>query len=614
MERECFEDREVADMLNANFVSVKVDREERPDVDHLYMEACAALTGGGGWPLSCFAGHDRKPFFAGTYFPKRDRAGLPGFLSVLESISALWRTDRQRVSWAAGSLADHMGSRASPSKGTLEGGVCGAAYGRLDRSFDSSFGGFGTAPKFPSAHNLMYLLRYGLLHPDSRAHAMVQKTLDGMTEGGMFDHIGGGFCRYSTDQRWLVPHFEKMLYDNAMLATAYAEAAAAFGRADYETVARRVFEYCFREMLGGHGGFYTAEDADSEGVEGKYYLWTPSEVAGALGREDGERFCGLYDITPGGNFEGKSIPNRIGRPFSEDDRAFAARCFAPLLAERKKRVPPFKDDKVPAAGNCLMVAALALSGRLLHVPEYTAQAERTARFLLGSLAPNGRLMSSWREGIAASPATSDDYAYLVWALVELHQATRRPEWLAEAVRWTDAMLSLFWDDADGGLFLSGVDVKDLPLRQKNMHDGALPSGNSVAALDLLRLARLTGREEYEAHSGAILDSLAGMAEAYPEGLTALLCTKLYMENLGTEVVVAAGKGLEEMLKAAEGFLPFTAVSVRGEGYEKMDELAPAFAPMEAKFEAATAYLCSKGACQQPINEPKVLAEKLKGVY
>ncbi len=613
MERECFEDREVADKLNANFVSVKVDREERPDVDHLYMEACAALTGGGGWPLSCFARHDRRPFFAGTYFPKHDRAGLPGFMTVLDNISSLWKHDRQRLERAAESLVGHMSERVVLEKGTL-GGVCEAAYGQLERSFDSRYGGFGTQPKFPSAHNLLFLLRYGLIYRDSRAHEMVRKTLDGMAAGGIFDHIGGGFCRYSTDARWLVPHFEKMLYDNAMLAMAYAEAAAAFVRADYEAVARRVFEYCARDMLGADGGFFTAEDADSEGVEGKYYLWTPGEVIKALGGGEGERFCQLFHITEPGNFEGKSIPNLIGRQLSHEEKNFAAQCFPKLLSERAKRVPPFKDDKTPAAGNGLMVASLALAGRLLREQAFIRQAECTARFMLGSLVQGGRLMSGRREGVAAHPATSDDYAYLVWGLVELHQATHNPDWLELAAQWADSMLALFRDDEDGALFLSGGDVHDLPLRQKNTHDGALPSGNSVAALNLLRLARLTGREEYEARAEAILDALAGMAEAYPAGLTALLMSKLYMENLGTEVMIASGKGLDEMLQAAEGYLPFTTVSVRGMGYEKMDALAPSFQPMDALYDTATAYLCSKGACQQPVTEPGALREKLRGVY
>jgi uncharacterized protein YyaL (SSP411 family) len=367
-------------------------------------------------------------------------------------------------------------------------------------------------------------------------------------------------------------------------------------------------------MLGGHGGFYTAQDADSGGVEGKSNLWTPEEVVSVLGPNDAGRFCKLYDISKGGNFEGGSIPNLIGRIPSDDDRAFAAGCFGRLLERRLKREQPFKDDKVLASSNGLMIAALALCGRLLNEPAWTGQAGRTARFLLDNLVQGGRLMVSWREGRATGPATSDDYAYLVWGLIELHQSTQKPEWLQLAVSWADSMLRLFWDQEGGALFLAGSDVADLPLRQKSMHDGALPSGNSVAALNLLRLARVTGNDEYEKRSAAILDAISPILNAYPAGGTMLLCTRLYMQNLGTEVVIAAGNGLNEMLMATQAYLPFTAVSVRGRGYEQMDSLAPFAVAMEPKDGMATAFLCSKGACQQPVSDPKALAEKLKSVF
>jgi uncharacterized protein YyaL (SSP411 family) len=608
MERECFEDKEVAGALNAGFVSVKVDREERPDVDHLYMEACAAMTGGGGWPLSCFLDHDRRPFFAGTYFPK------PGFLSVLERIGGLWNTDRKKITAAAESVIGYMHSALHAERGKLEGGACAAAYEELVRSFDARYGGFGAAPKFPSAHTLMFLLYYGLLHGGSRAHDMARKTLDAMAAGGLFDHVGGGFCRYSTDERWLAPHFEKMLYGNAMLAMAYTEASAAFGEPAYAAVAERVFEYVFREMTGPHGEFYTAQDADSEGEEGKWCLWTPGEVREALGEADGGRFCGLFDITEKGNFEGKNIPNLIGKRLSDEDRAFAGSCFSRLLAARDKRPQPFRDDKALASSNGLMIAALALAARLLHKPDYAERAEKAARFLLDHLARSGRLQSSWREGRAAGPATSDDYAYLVWGLFELFQATYDPEWLRLALQWTDGMLRLFWDDENGGLYLAGADVSGLPLRPKNLQDGALPSGNSVAALNLIRLARATGREEYEEKAAAILDALAPAAGAWPSGATALLSARLYLESLGSEVVVANGKGLEAMLAPTQAFLPFTVVSVRGRGYEAMDGLTVNREAMEAQFDAATAYLCSKGACKQPVTEPNQLAGEIKKLY
>jgi uncharacterized protein YyaL (SSP411 family) len=605
MERECFEDREVAEALNAGYVSVKVDREERPDVDHLYMEACQALTGGGGWPLTCLLDHDRRPFFAGTYFPKDDSHGTPGLLTVLDRIGSLWKSDRRRIFGAAESVMQFLGEHKGESVGKLGDDACEAAYRQLDQSFDSRFGGFGSAPKFPSAHNLLFLLRYGLLHKESRAHEIVRKTLDSMAAGGIFDHIGGGFCRYSTDSRWLVPHFEKMLYDNAMLSMAFAEASAAFGNEAYATVARRIFQYVIREMT---------QDADSEGEEGKWYLWMPNEIRETLGEADGNRFCGLFDVTDTGNFDGKSIPNLIGKPLSEADRAFAVGCFGRLLERRNRRAQPFKDDKVLASSNGLMIAALALAGRLLHEPEYTARAEMAARFLLDNLVRGGRLQSSWRDGVASSPATSDDYAFFIWGLFELYQNTNNPEWLGLCLQWTDSMLSLFGDDAEGALFLSGSDVSGLPMRPKNLQDGAVPSGNAAAALNLLRLARVTHREEYESKAVAILDALASVVTAWPAGSTALLCTRLYMENLGTEVVIANGENLDQMLKAAEAYLPFTTFAVRGQGYEKLDNLTVNMELMESKEGAATAYLCSKGACQQPLTDANTLKKKLENVF
>ncbi len=613
MERESFEDQDVAALLNEGFVSIKVDREERPDVDHLYMEACVAMTGSGGWPLTCLLDHDRRPFFAGTYFPKQSRAGMPGLMELLDRLEHLWKTDRKRIITAAESVTAWLNSTKAAS-GKPVADVTASAYTQLEASFDGRYGGFGSAPKFPSVHNLLFLLRYGLLHPESKAHEMVKKTLECMAAGGIFDHIGGGFCRYSTDRQWLVPHFEKMLYDNAMLLMVYAETAVAAGEEKFGDVTRRIVSYCLREMLGSHGGFYTAQDADSEGVEGKVYLWTPAEIEDILGPEDGKRFCQLLNITEEGNFEHASIPNHIGRTLTDADRAFASGCYGRLLEKRLTRVMPFKDDKVLASSNSLMIAALALAGRLLRELEWVSQAEHTARFLLDNLAPGGRLMASWREGSASAPATSDDYAYLLWALIELHQATHKPEWLRHAVSWADSMLSLFWDEHDGGLFLPGSDVKGLLVRQKSMHDGALPSGNSVAALNLLRLSRLTGKPEYEDQSSKIQEALAGAASEYPAGSTGLLCASLYQQNLGTEVVIANGEGLEELLKETERYLPFTVISVRGAGYEEMDSLAPFAVAMEAKNGKANAFVCSKGACQQPVDEPGKLAAKLETVY
>ena len=364
MERESFEDAEVAALLNEHFVSIKVDREERPDVDHLYMQACTAMTGQGGWPLSIFLTADRLPFFAGTYFPKHDQYGIPGFMTVLGKIVSLWSADRDKLLDAGKTTLRYLGETVSPHGGDGESDYSDEAYAMFNRTFDPAYGGFGSAPKFPSAYNLLFLLRYAIAREEPHALQMIKKTLTAMGQGGIYDFIAGGFCRYATDRQWLVPHFEKMLYSNALLAIAYAEGAA-YLDPDYAWIARRTLDYCIREMRGEHGGFFTAQDADSEGVEGKFYVWTPSEIQSVLGESDGQRFCDLFSITDRGNFEGKSIPHHIGRDVSRQDWDFAHSCFPLLLTERNKRVQPFTDDKVLTSSNGLMIAALSVCGRLL---------------------------------------------------------------------------------------------------------------------------------------------------------------------------------------------------------------------------------------------------------
>lgn len=609
MERECFEDEDIARILNESFVSIKVDREERPDVDGLYMDACVAMTGRGGWPLSVFLDEERRPFYAGSYFPKRPRYGQPGFVQVLETMKGLWLEDRDKLRDAAQTVHDHLGETGQP--GELREGLCDSAYGILEQSFDHRYGGFGGAPKFPSAHNLLFLLRFGLHRKTNRALEMVEQTLDCMAAGGIFDAVGGGFCRYSTDGRWLVPHFEKMLYDNAMLLAAYAEAACAIDRR-FEEPARRIVEWCVRDMRLPEGGFATALDADSEGEEGATYLWTPAQVQEVLG-EQAARFCELFNITEAGNFEGRSIPNHIGRQLSDEDRAFAQSCYPRLLKVRQRRPQPLRDDKVLTSSNALLAMALAQAGRLLGEGRWIAMAAQTVEFLTQKLVSGDRLLASYREGVAAHPATSDDYAYLIWALLELHQATLQPFWLKQAALWADRMLALFWDDVSGGLYLSGSDVTGLFLRPKNTRDGALPCGNSVAAVCLMMLARLTGEDRYEQRCMDILRTLSQSLNHTPVELTMSLCALLHQENGGTELVLVQGRGMQAMLRAAWGFHPFTLVAARGADYAGAEEASPYLEAMDAKNGDATAYLCSKGACQQPITDPSELARRLAGV-
>ena len=607
MERESFEDEDVASVLNANFVCIKVDREERPDIDHLYMNACTAMTGQGGWPLSCFLTPDKKPFFAGSYLPKDDRYGMRGFMTILETISNLWRNERPRLLAASADIMAHIAAPPQTAHENIRENASSAAFKQLAASFDRKNGGFGQAPKFPSAHNLLFLIRYHILYKEPLAAQMVAETLRAMQRGGIWDHIGGGFCRYATDQQWLVPHFEKMMYDNAMLTIAFCEAGAAIDESFFNTV-RRILEYAFQEMHDDDGGFYTAQDADSEGEEGRYYVFTPSEIQLVLGAEDGKRFCSLFNITPQGNFEGKSIPNLLySNPFA-DDAAFAQKCFPDLLQFRNKRVPPLKDDKKLASVNGLMLAALATAGRLMRDEKCIAAAEKTGVFLLKNMFHNGRLNASFRQGDLRHPATSDDYAYVLWGLFELYQTTLVPCWLSQAIRLADSMLELF-QDGQGALYLSGRDVHDLPVRTKNTHDGALPSGNAVAAQVLVRIADITHREQYRTAAKAIAESLSGVISAYPTAFTGLLCADLYNRHGGIQAVLASGAGISDLQQAVSGFNPFLTVALCGEGFREMDILAPHVKDYRPLDGSATAYICSPRGCQSPIADPAVAARE-----
>ena len=364
MERESFEDDRVAAALNRDFVSIKVDREERPDVDHFYMSACTALSGAGGWPLSCFLTPDRKPFFAGTYFPREDRFGSPGFLTLLAAIAGMWRENRSRLTGSTDEILRHITDGTAAGREKVRPDILETAFRALERSFDPEYGGFGSAPKFPCVQNLLFLMRYEVAHPGSGAAAMVAGTLDAMWKGGIHDAVGGGFCRYSTDRQWLLPHFEKMAYDNAMLLLAFSEASA---RIDprFARMARETMDFCTRELREPSGGFATAIDADSDGAEGRFYLFTPEQVVRVLGAKDGARYCRLFRIAPGGNFDGRSIPNRIGVSFTPGDEEFAAAASRKLRVARSGRVPPFRDDKQLTGNNGLMVAAFAVAGHIL---------------------------------------------------------------------------------------------------------------------------------------------------------------------------------------------------------------------------------------------------------
>jgi uncharacterized protein YyaL (SSP411 family) len=620
MERESFEDEEVAKVLNDYYVSIKVDREERPDIDSIYMSVCQAVTGQGGWPLTIIMTPDEKPFFAGTYFPKSGKYGYPGLVELLLRIKDAWDTERDRLVETGSNITEAI--KNSPRR--IDGEKLGQetaerALRGFRNSFDEVYGGFGGAPKFPTPHNLYFLLRYWKASGNGTALIMVEKTLESMYKGGLFDHIGFGFSRYSTDGKWLVPHFEKMLYDNALLAYAYTEAYQATGKDIYKDIARKIFTYVLRDMTSTGGGFYSAEDADSEGEEGKFYLWQPEEVKEAAGEEDGKLFCDWYGISPAGNFEGKSIPNLIGRDLGilYEDKALARRLDGvreKLFMYREKRIRPHRDDKILTSWNGLMIAALALGGRAFHSDEYIKAAEAAYGFIQRNLVRgDGRLLARYRDGESAFPAYLDDYAFLVWGLIELYRATFKTGYLKRALELNRDMLDLFWDEREGGLFLYGEDSEELIMRPKEVYDGALPSGNSVALYNMLRLSRMTGDTQIEERARQVMETFGGEVGYNPTAHSFFMSALLFSLQPTREVVITARsrEDAQGMLDRINGsFVPF-ATFLLNTGDEELHEIAPFTREQKMVEQKPTAYVCKDFTCLEPVTEVDALQGMLQ---
>ena len=536
MARESFEDAETARYLNRHFVSIKVDREQRPDLDALYMSAVQALTGSGGWPMSVFLTPDLKPFYAGTYFPKEGRPGLPSFRRVLEAVVDAYENRRGDIEQTAARVTEVIRRSArngGAGEAALDADLLTAAVARLGRRFDAAHGGFSGAPKFPPATALCLLLTCHRRTRDEEALAMVRTTLDAMARGGVYDQLGGGFHRYAVDEQWLVPHFEKMLYDNALLAAAYLEAHQATGEPLYERVARDTLDWMLREMTDPGGGFHSALSAETGGEEGAFYVWTPDQIRGVLGPEDGDLVCRYFGVTEEGNFEqGKSVlrvpvlPEKLAEREGLTVEALRRRlddARQALLAARAKREPPAKDDKVLADWNALAVSALALAGRVLDEPRYREAAERAARFVLGEMcAGETVLLHAHRRGTSGVPAMLDDYAYLAAALVDLYEATGEASCLDRARRLADAMIDRFEDAEGGGFFETQAGQEDLIARLKRGYDQARPSGNAVAARTLLRLAALVDEEGYRQKAVATLRAFCSTMVDVPEAAAGLL--------------------------------------------------------------------------------------------
>lgn len=538
MAHESFEDSRTARFLNDHFISIKVDREERPDIDSVYMAVCQAFTGSGGWPLSVFMTWEKQPFFAGTYFPVHSQYGTPGFLELLTAIVRQWEHDRHALFRSAGELVEQMKkAAAAPATAGRKGeNLPKAAVSMLARLFDRENGGFGPAPKFPTPHNLLFLLLYAKISGENAPLQMAAKTLRQMRRGGLFDQIGYGFSRYSTDNRFLVPHFEKMLYDNALLITAYAAAFRLTEDPFFLNTAEQTAEYVLREMTAPGGGFYSAQDADSEGDEGKYYTFTSGEIRAVLGEEQGKRFARAFDITDSGNFMGKNIPNRL-KSGEEDSPGVFEEERQCLYRYRKNRFPLSLDDKILRSWNSLMIAALCMLHRVSKKEEYRRAACRAQRFLEENLQRGSRLFTSFREGERTDRAFLDDYAFSITALLELYASTLDRETLQKAEALCRETMERFADREGGGFFLCPTGSEELFLNPKETYDGAIPSGNSVMAYNLVRLYQLTGKDEYRVLFQKQCSFLSPAAREYPIGHGLFLLSLLLWENPPPHITV-----------------------------------------------------------------------------
>jgi hypothetical protein len=611
MERESFENADTAALMNRHFVNVKVDREERPDVDHIYMQAVQSLTGHGGWPMTVFLTPDGTPFYGGTYFPPTDRHGLPGFPRLLTALAEAWTHRQGEVLQSGRQIADALGQteRLRRAATLLTEEVLASAFHGASAQFDEEHGGLGGAPKFPQPMIWDFVLRYARRSGNEYARRMVHTTLVRMARGGMYDQLGGGFARYSVDAHWLVPHFEKMLYDNAQLASLYLHAWLALGDPECRRVAEETLDYVLREMTDPAGGFYSAQDADSEGHEGKFFVWTPEEIRAVLGAE-ADAAMAYWGVDGGPNFEGTSILYLPGEPDAE--RMAAAR--RKLYEARERRVRPGRDDKVLAAWNGLMGQALAEAGRALGRPEYLAAAVRNAEFVLGSMRRDGRLCRTWKAGEARLNGYLEDYSMVTAALVTLYESTFDRRWLDEARGLAAEMLRLFWDDTLEGFYDTGIDHERLIVRPRNLYDNAVPSGSSVAIETLLRLAELTGEREYEQRAVAALRPMADLMARHPTAFGRFLCALDFHLGPRVELALLAPRAIDEvdgLAREAFGrYLPNLVAAGAVAGQPRAAAGIPLLEGRGAVDGKPTAYVCRNYACELPVTDATALARQL----
>ena len=612
MERESFEDPEIAALLNQNFVSIKVDREERPDIDQTYMTAVQGMTGQGGWPLSVFLTPQGGPFFGGTYFPPRDRGGMSGFPTVLAKIAEAWRTRRAELERAGAQFAQSLEAALKiETRGAgLSAALLDEAYRDIASSFDERGGGFGTAPKFPQVGMLLFLMRHHHRTRERDALRMVRRTLDAMADGGIYDQLGGGFHRYAVDQSWLVPHFEKMLYDNALLASGYIEAHRLTKEPRYAQIAAETLDYVLRDMSAPEGCFYTAEDADSEGEEGRFYTWTPSEVREVLQPAQAELAMSCWGVTERGNFEGgRSVLHVVAHPRDDALNQSLASARKALLGARAGRPRPLRDDKILTGWNGLMISAMCSAYQVLAESRFLEAAQRAAGFIIENMMRDGLLLRRWREGDAAIPGFLEDYAFFAQGLIDLYESDFDAAWMTAALQLNQEILSRFGDPG-GGFFDSAEEHASPVVRARQQHDASTPSGNSVAVMNLLRLSQFAGDAALRERSRETLEAMQAQIEAYPAAFPYALCAVDYLLARASEIVIAGWPNhadTKEMLTIVRaGFLPNKIVALADPDDEEAAALFPLIHARKPRASRPTAYVCESFACREPTTDPQQL--------
>jgi len=638
MAHESFEDDEIANLMNDAFISIKVDREERPDIDSIYMTVCQIMNHSGGWPLTIIMTPEKKPFFAGTYIPKDTRFGRMGLRDLIPKIKDLWNNQKEKLIESGEKITNLLQEATSEAPGmSLNEKDLNNAVTQLTLNYDDKYGGFGDHPKFPSPHNLLFLLRIWKRTANTKLLTIVENTLQAMRLGGIYDHIGFGFHRYSTDREWLVPHFEKMLYDQAMLAIAYTEAYQATKKPLYEYTAKEIFSYVLRDMVSEGGGFFSAEDADSEGIEGKFYVWNYDELQALLEKEDLELFTEAYNVTKEGNYReeatqkitGKNILHLTKRlellanefnispeKFQEKIETIRLRLFK----EREKRIHPHKDDKILTDWNGLMIAALAYGGYVFNKPKYVEAAKKGVEFILSNLRDaEGRLLHRFRDDNAELKGYLDDYAFFIWGLLNLYEATLDIKYLELAIDMTKDQLNFYWDKEIGAFYFTAEDAEKLITRRKEIYDGAIPSGNSVAMLNLLRLGQLTGEEEYETKADILGRVFAENIRNNALGFSFILSAVDFAVGPTFSLVISGDRDNEDtnhLLKIVkETYLPNKALLFRPTDEEspKVDDLSNYITYFDKHENKATAYVCINKTCKPPTNDAEKMLEYLNPI-